>query len=399
MATRRDFLSGVGKTGVLSGLMNPRLATGQTTAPQKFVFVTCFGGWDATRVLIPEFDNPLVNMESLAEPIDYGRLRIVDHPERPAVREFFDQFSSYSTVVHGILTPSVAHEACLQLIRTGFLSGYPDWPTILGERVFSESPIPHLVLSGEHFAGDLGYLVAKTGVGGQLDALLDGRLDLLSDVVIDSGDERLRLAEMQLRQRRLQKLLQSSNQTPEERILLNQMAVLSERAQILRERPIRWNTDGSFIGDCQVAADVLTEGLTSCVSLTHPALWDSHSDNDVFQQWLWEELFYGLGELCGTLAATPSGSGTLLDETTIVVVSDMGRSPTLNASLGKDHWPYSSALIISSAIEGNRSVGGYDSGFQGLNIASIVDASEHPEQWTAHRFGQSLLSTIWGVDI
>jgi uncharacterized protein (DUF1501 family) len=232
-----------------------------------------------------------------------------------------------------------------------------------------------------------------------LDALLDGRLDALSDMVVDSGDERLRLAEMQLRQRRLQKLLQSSNQTPEERILLNQMAVLSERAQILRERPIRWNTDGSFMGDCQVAADVLTEGLTSCVSLTHPALWDSHSDNDVFQQWLWEELFYGLGELCGTLAATPSGNGTLLDETTIVVVSDMGRSPTLNASLGKDHWPYSSALIISSVIEGSRSVGGYDSGFQGLNIASIVDASEHPEQWTAYRFGQSLLSTIWGVDI
>ena len=122
MATRRDFLSGAGKAGLLSGLVRPRLASGQGDAHQKFVFVTCFGGWDATRVLIPEFDNPLVDMESLAEPLDFGNLRVVDHPERPAVREFFEQFASYSTVVHGILTPSVAHEACLQLIRTGYLS-------------------------------------------------------------------------------------------------------------------------------------------------------------------------------------------------------------------------------------------------------------------------------------
>ena len=72
------------------------------------------------------------------------------------------------------------------------------------------------------------------------------------------------------------------------------------------------------------------------------------------------KLFYGLAELCGTLAATPTSTVSLFYETTIEVVSDMGRSPTLNASLGNDHWPYSSALIISSALEGNRSVGGYD---------------------------------------
>ena len=399
MTTRRKFLGGVGKFGLMSGFLPTRTVSAQGTVPQKLIFITCFGGWDATRALIPEFDNPLVDMEALAEAVDYGSLRIVDHPERPAVREFFDRYADYSTIVHGVLTPSVAHEACLQLMRTGFLSGYPDWPTILASKVFADSPIPHLVLSGEHFPGDLGHLVARTGAGGQLDDLIDERFDILSDMYVESGDNRLRLAEMQLRQRRLQKLLQSSNQSPEEIRLFNRMAILSDRAQILRDRPIRWNTDGSFLGDCQVAADVLAEGLTSCVSLTHPALWDSHSDNDVFQQWLWEELFTGLSELCSSLQSIPTSGGSMLDETTIVVASDMGRAPALNASLGKDHWPYSSVLLISSALEGRRSLGGYDGGFQGRNISSIVDGSESSEQWTAFRFGQSLLSTIWGVDI
>jgi GNAT superfamily N-acetyltransferase len=37
------------------------------------------------------------------------------------------------SVLNGILVPSVAHEACLQLIRTGALGGAPDWPAILGD--------------------------------------------------------------------------------------------------------------------------------------------------------------------------------------------------------------------------------------------------------------------------
>ena len=93
-----------------------------------------------------------------------------------------------------------------------------------------------------------------------------------------------------------------------------------------KESALNWNVDGSFFGDCLTAVDLLREGVSPCISIEHPALWDSHSSNDVYQHWLWEELFAGLLTLCNELKSTSTATGNLLNQTTIVIASDMGRA-------------------------------------------------------------------------
>lgn len=113
---RRSFLHGLGGLGLL-GLTRPALAG--TTNKTKFVFVMNYGGWDPTRVLAPEFDNPNVDMERDAEEASLGDLRFVDHADRPAVRTFFERYGASSLIMKGVLVPSVAHDNCLRIALTG----------------------------------------------------------------------------------------------------------------------------------------------------------------------------------------------------------------------------------------------------------------------------------------
>ena len=394
MTTRRNFLKGFTHC-TATGLMLPRLASAETTN-HNLIWITCFGGWDATRALIPAFDLPLVNMEALSEPMQFGGLALVDNPERPNVRRFFELYAERSTVVHGVLTPSVAHEACLKLLRTGRLGNNADWLTQLASEVFPAAPIPHMVLSGPSFTGDLGHLVSRTSAGESVQSLIDGTVVKQSDVYVEPASSRIRLAEQQMRHRRLHQLIERSNQDPIALQMLEQFEqnMLSAKMVQSKSDVISWNSDGSFLGDCLTAVDILREGVSPCISIEHPALWDSHSSNDVFQQWLWDDLFFGLEELCTALKQTQTSAGNLLDNTTIVVASDMGRAPTLNSSQGKDHWPYSSILVISNSIEGQRSIGGYDDGFQGRPVVNGIGDT----QLTSDLFGRSLLS-LWGVNV
>jgi uncharacterized protein (DUF1501 family) len=106
--------------------------------------------------------------------------------------------------------------------------------------------------------------------------------------------------------------------------------------------------------------------------------WDSHSNNTT-QGDNFELLFSDLADILDDLAATAGqGGGSLLDETTVVVLSEMGRTPRLNSSAGKDHWTYTSAMLIGAGVRGGQVVGAFDDGLNGspVNLATGgVDAS------------------------
>ena len=69
------------------------------------------------------------------------------------------------------------------------------------------------------------------------------------------------------------------------------------------------------------------------------------------------------------MAAMPGTHGrSLLDETVVVVMSEMGRTPKYNATGGRDHWPYTSAMIIGNGIKGGRAIGSYTDNFSGIGF-------------------------------
>ena len=86
-----------------------------------------------------------------------------------------------------------------------------------------------------------------------------------------------------------------------------------------------------------------------------------------------------------------------LDSTLIVLYSDFGRTPKVNGSAGRDHWPIGGALMIGGGIDGGRAVGSTDSNLltQAINTSTgAVDTSG--TQLSPTHLGGSVLSLTLG---
>ncbi len=95
------------------------------------------------------------------------------------------------------------------------------------------------------------------------------------------------------------------------------------------------------------AAYLAIAGGHAPVSLVSADGFDTHSSSQV-------TLCSGL---CFMLAQFMEKLGTLLDDTTIVVVSDFDRTPSINSSGGTDHWLYGSVALWGSGIDGVTELG------------------------------------------
>jgi len=61
-------------------------------------------------------------------------------------------------------------------------------------------------------------------------------------------------------------------------------------------------------------------------------------------------------------------ANNLLSQTLIVLYSDFGRTPKVNRSAGRDHWPIGGALIAGGGLAGGRAVGATDENLLALNV-------------------------------
>lgn len=366
---RRTFLGSAAALAALAPLRPARAAV--SGADRKFVFVFADGGWDPTRVFAPEFDNPQVAMEAQAERFTSGGITWVDHPDRPSVRGFIEAHSSRVLLFNGVLVRSIAHEICRMIAMTGDSSGLkPDWGALISTGGLPGPypyTVPHLVMGGPSFPGPLGAAVARTGGSGQLEALINGDIVDWSDAppgglsvpvqnIVDSYTRRRAGAQAQ-------------------RVATSPMyaAYAEAAASSTSLKDLRYVMDftgGTTLSEqSQVAVDALAIGTTRCVTLSEGGSWDSHADNDDQQTVRFEALFGGLNRLLEQLEGAPGAfGGTLRDETTVVVLSEMGRTPLLNSFAGKDHWPYTSVMVVGDGLTTGRVVGALDPLFYGRPV-------------------------------
>jgi hypothetical protein len=64
----------------------------------------------------------------------------------------------------------------------------------------------------------------------------------------------------------------------------------------------------------------------------------------------------------------------LLDDTLVVVMGEMGRTPKINANGGRDHWPNCSTLWAGGGVKGGRVIGATDA-IGGQPITKPIDAA------------------------
>lgn len=359
MWSRRTFLRTSGLFGAAGAL--PGLARAAAPGTRKFVFVVNYGGWDPLCVFAPQFDAAAVEMESLAAPTTIGGLPLVDHPDRPSVRAFFERWHTRSTILNGMLVPSVAHPPSQRALLTGTTnaSTHGDWPALLAAARADDFTLPGVVLSGPSFPGDLAGVVCRSGASGQLDQLLGGTVR--TDTSVGALPEGLEAAVDGWLSAR------TGASTAWAEAHTRMVALKARRGDVV------WGSTTTFEDQVARTAEILAADLARSVTLGFEIWpWDTHASNDTYQSINFEGLFAGLGLLMDQLSATPASSGALLsDEVVLVVCSEMGRTPVHNPSEGRDHWPFTSVLLVGPGLAGDRVIGGLDEVYNGALVDPV----------------------------
>jgi uncharacterized protein (DUF1501 family) len=111
-----------------------------------------------------------------------------------------------------------------------------------------------------------------------------------------------------------------------------------------------------------LAAKLINNDICNCINLGVGGF-DTHQNQSARLQPTLEGFDFLLGQLVQTLR-----DGGKLDDTLIVVYSDFGRTPKINNSNGRDHWPTGGALMIGAGLDGGRAVGATDDSLNGVDL-------------------------------
>ena len=401
--TRRDLgrmmLGSTAGAGMAGALGIPRLARASGSASERrFIFLFLRGGWD-TSYLTPLYDNDNVDCPTDGEPAEVNGISYVASENRTSMTEFFENWGHLTCMVNGIEVPSVAHDRCIRLTLTGGTAvDADDWPSILAARYSKELLMPHTVVSGPGFAAGYGSYVVRVGLNGQLGELMDATALARSDIPIPTPDADLESVVDAFVRGRAEDYYKLGH-TGQANLMADRYASMLNKFDGVASQ-----LEGVELGaedrsqQAALCVSVLERNLSRCALMEHLGLFDAGFDthaSNVSQDSHFRLAFETLNELMEGLnaAESPSGSGTLLDDTVVVVMSEMGRSPKLNGQAGKDHWTYTSALVIGGGVRGGQVVGAYADDVTGEPIdfatGEITASGKGPD----HRdFGATLLA-------
>lgn len=358
--------------------------------PHFFIYIFASGGWDPTMVFEIKPGLSGIDVDPGGDASQSGGISYFHNTDRPWVKTFFDEFSSRCCVINGVNTRSVSHEVGTEIMMTGDAGvPRPDWPTMISSETGGGLLLPHMALSGPSFSGTLG-AGTSSGTGFISLLLFEGSWTAASataEVTLDAYT-----------QRRFDSLMEK----------FSLEGRTGSRSQEMRESFRRWrelkdikndlgdefsNIDG-LGGEGIALATAFERGYAITGTLEARGSWDSHSNNYGQQNQAFDNTFEGLHEIVTHLASRPatSGPGTLLDQTTVVVMSEMGRTPKLNGSSGKDHWPITSVMMVGGGVGGNRVLGGTDD-FQNAEPVDFTTGQITPggKEVAAVHLGSALL--------
>ncbi len=340
------------------------LGAGGTGNKRRFLFVHAEGGWDPLCVFAPLFGRTGIDMEADAEPLTLGGLSLVDSPGRPLTRKFFETWGTQTLLLNGVSTRSVNHETCQAVALTGSTSStHTDFPTLLAADSADDFRLPHIAFSGPVFPGDYAVLVSRAT--GLIQSTVRGELGALADVPVNGAGEPVDRVVGDYLARRAQTFAKYRGGPRSDAYLeaLRRAEGLSDDRYEIDLQP-----SASVLSQGKAAIAALRDGVCRVASLGTGFVWDTHVDNGD-QTANFEALFGDLDALLDDLKRTNGPEGRPLAEDTVVVLSsEMGRTPGYNGTNGRDHWPFTSVLMVGPGITGNRVVGAFDDLYGGIGV-------------------------------
>ena len=370
--TRRQLLENAALAGALASIgWHPNMARA-AEGEKKFIFFYAGGAWDTTTVFDPHHGSDFVSMDDDTFTQTLGGLSFTAGLDRPAVSRFFERWGHQAAIINGIDAKSVGHDSGRKLTMTGTsASSYADWPTTIAAMGNGVYPLPHLVFSGPSYPGTFGSAVVRAGGGTLLD-LIDGSITGAADQAAPSFEVPADTMIDAFVHSRVTAFSNRQAKTPgngRERALA--LLESTERSMELEGR--RFEAGLSDLGNNMLdqsikAAEMMRLGLTRTAMISIPGGWDCHGDVTV-NAGQFDDFFDALDQLMDHLATTPGLQASwLIDEVVVVAMSEFGRTPRVNGSNGKDHWPYNSTFVVGAGVNGGRTIGASDDGLVGLPI-------------------------------
>lgn len=409
--SRRTFLSGCGLasivgTAALTGF-GRRVAAQGLQSPKNLIVVFANGGWDTTYALDPKpglgsIDAPEGDVQ------EFGGIPIFTSAQRPTVTSFFEQYASLATVVRGVMVQSINHPDCAKRLLTGTPSDEnADVSTLVAHELGMARAIPSLVFGRSSYPGPHGSITARAGALNQIGTLLDPVDGLpigdpINDPVIPfiPAEGEAELVEQYL-----------TSRGNAEAAVLGGDGRSAQRYQdyvdsLDRARQMREVAD---FGDLDYAGDLTLQAQIGVSAIEQGLAWSLHLEGGDFDthsynllQAVEHEAFYaGLIALMDLLTTRPGAmpGNKMIDETVVAVMSEMGRTPKLNATMGKDHWPVTSAMFLGAGVGGGRALGATDDMAGSLNV-NYQTGEADPDGGKALQYGNlaAALLQACGVD-
>jgi hypothetical protein len=353
---------------------------------KRLLVVMVEGGWDVTYCMDPKqgldtVDGPEIN-ENRSIPDDreavqtiHGIPVMVNDHKRPSVRTFFEAYGDRVAVINGLWVGAIAHAtARIRILNGTALERDPSWAAIAGAAHGVDLPLGSVDLSGGSYVGNLAASAGQLGAQAQLKALLVESSEFppiagwedRPGFRLDNTDRDALLAHLHARNDVVRGAMPRDDH------------FFADRAEAL-ERAHRFRNQGadavselslgivpSFKDQIALGVQLLETDLCSAVTIDSGQTWDTHRDN-VLQHNSLNGLFGGLMTLSRLL-----DERNMWDDTLVAVISEMTRTPTFNSTLGKDHWPHTSCMLMGRDVIGGRVYGGTDDRVESLTIDPVT---------------------------
>jgi hypothetical protein len=410
--TRRNFLRSLAAPAALPLLSWPSVASANQR-PKRLIVVMCEGGWDVAYCLDPKVGVPTVhgperdqdpnNPDDVEAVQTFSSIPVLTNDvKRPAVSEFFSAWSPKVAVVNGIWVGAIAHAtARIRILNGTQLQEDPAWAVIAGSVHGRDLPLGSVDLSGGSYMGHLAPTSGQIGIQSQIKALIDDQTtfpavpgaDRTYPIFrTDDVDRSALFDHLQARNEAIRQELSAGRLDPQ---LMESRLEATLRADRFRNEGrdaiagLTLGTTPSFSSQIDLAVQLLETDLCRAVTVDSGVRWDSHRDN-FLQHGYYQSLFTGLTQLAETL--TERG---LWDDTMVVVISEMTRTPTVNSSKGKDHWPHTSFMLFGGNVLGGRVYGGTDDRLESRNVDPVTgDVDEAGELNKYNNISAGILAAL-----
>ena len=369
--TRRSFM-GATLAGVAAmGLPQRARAAGS----HNLIVVFARGAWDPVWTIDPKTSGDIDSPTGTVKKFLNNKLSVLTDPSRPKVEAFFAAHANACAVVRGINVGSIAHFSAHVRMMTGTRTELnPDLGAITGVELGKALALPYADIGGGAYAGPYAAQMGRLGKHNQVVTLVNRdkafkpgkqvdytEANMLTPTPVEAGKIR---AYVEARAERAAQLRGAQGENSRR---LGDYRDCFDRADALREiealQTLPLSGAGALADQVDLAITML-QASSSSVYLDSGQDWDTHTQ--IGDQGVSADALFG--DLSLLLARLKEAA--LLANTTVVVMSEMGRTPKLNAvgpAAGKDHWPVTSAMVIGAGVRAGA-YGGTDDRLNARNV-------------------------------